>query len=104
MKVEVKRCSGCDARVIWAWSPDDEKLILDAEPNGKGSWVLGAEAVRLGSGEERTLVRASKVEKPSTDQPPLFGEHDGRPRYRSHWKTCPNAGYFKGLKKKAGAR
>lgn len=98
-----KRCQSCDAAVIWAWSPDDERLILDAGPHEKGVYVLEHEGVIGGSGEGHTLTRAVKTDPPSDDQEPLFGGQDDRPRYRSHWKTCPQAGSWSGKKRKAAS-
>lgn len=70
------RCRSCQAEIVWARTSAGRPMPLDAEPNPAGTCTLEHTA------EGALLVRVD----PS---PPL--EVDTRPRYTSHFATCPHA-------------
>jgi hypothetical protein len=73
-------CRGCGADILWAKSARGSAIPLDAEPGPSGTMVLegdGPVAVNVGP-------------------PTLF---DRRPRYVSHFSTCPQAAEFRRRRK-----
>lgn len=75
------RCSSCGATVLWVVTRAGERMPLDPELDRDGDVVIVTS-----NGGEYGLV--SKLQPAS--QLALL-DADERPRYRSHWSTCPNA-------------
>lgn len=67
-------CKKCEAPIVWGTTSAGKAMPLDADPVPDGEWVLVA----------------GKVRRFQTDDERLH-----RPRYRVHWKTCPNADEFR---------
>jgi hypothetical protein len=67
----MSQCKTCGKEIVWAKTITGKSIPLDAEPDPGGNIVLMDWGLAL-------------VVKPS--------EHPGRPRYLSHFVTCPDAG------------
>lgn len=68
------RCRSCGAAILWATTPSNKSMPLDAEPHPEGTiQAVNGEAVTLRF-SELAVARAERV-----------------PLYRSHFGTCPNA-------------
>jgi hypothetical protein len=65
------RCSSCDAEIVWAVTALGKRMPIDVTPTAVGNVVLEIDG---------DVLRA-RVVKTS----------DPRPRYVSHFATCPNA-------------
>ncbi len=64
-------CRSCGATVFWMWTVAYNKLMpVDADPVPDGTLVLTS---------DRRVAVAGDQEEPD------------RPRYRSHFSTCPDA-------------
>lgn len=69
----VSECRSCNAAIIWTTTKKGKKMPIDAEPAGKGPFIL---------------------EPPEEDPIAVFiGEKDPYTgeRFTSHFSTCPNA-------------
>lgn len=78
-------CSSCRAPLIWAVTPNNRRMPLDAEPVATGSIVLR-------NGVAITLNGDMFDE----DAKPLPGEL----RYTSHFSSCPDAAEYRRKKRK----
>lgn len=71
-------CRSCAAEILWAKTVAGKSMPLDAEPHPDGNITLGhiggEECAIVVTGAERAAVQI-----------------EGRPLYRSHFATCPNA-------------
>lgn len=76
---------GCSARIIWALSRKDVRMPIDVEPVPDGNVLLGWDAAGN--------VRATVLTKAMTAR--AFG----RTLYVSHFATCPDAAYFRTVKR-----
>jgi hypothetical protein len=66
------KCRSCGAPIVWALTSSSKRMPLDADPRADGGfWLISGCAVAVGSAQ--------------TETEPL------RPRYVSHFATCPNA-------------
>lgn len=79
MKVPVKRCSSCNARIIWTETVYGRRMPIDAAPVEDGNLRLELRAERNGN----TIIA-------HYDQASLFNS-DAWSRYVSHFATCKNA-------------
>lgn len=68
------RCRSCEAEIIWASTVTGKAMPIDAAPSESGNLVYGNGAVSTASDEDRRLHR---------------------PRYTSHFATCPDAPRFR---------
>lgn len=71
-------CRSCEARILWIETERGKKMPLDAEPVEMGNVVL----IKLTDGREvARYLNPANVE--------IYD--DGRPRFTSHFATCPQA-------------
>lgn len=82
----VKTCESCGAPIVWGWTETGEKLCLDAAPHERGTR-------KLSRGSDGRALALNAGPAPFPTQSALFDEDDARPRYRSHFSSCPNARY-----------
>jgi len=66
-------CRSCGARIVWATTPTGASMPVDAAPAADGDRVLYP-------GPRGWLVLR------------VHESDDGKPRHKSHFATCPNAG------------
>lgn len=78
----MSRCQLCDATVEWKTTPSGLRIPVDPTPNAAGPLRL------LANG----CVQIIPVE---------HRDSETRPRYTSHWMTCPAAAEAKAAKGKA---
>lgn len=79
-------CSSCGARVLWVVTRAGERMPLDPDPFVDGEVLLERHG-------DETYALVSPVPAVNEDQLQLLDDvpRDPRPRYRSHWRTCPHA-------------
>jgi hypothetical protein len=65
-------CRSCGARIVWAVTAAGRRMPLDPDPDAGGTI-----RVHLSEGGDLLAV--------------IGGADDGRPLYRSHFATCPQA-------------
>jgi hypothetical protein len=70
------KCRSCGARILWAETVKGRRIPLDAEPADGGNMVL----------EQRGHHRAPLATVLTGGAAP-----NDKPRYKSHFATCPNA-------------
>lgn len=90
-----KRCDGCGAQIIWAFTENGKAIPLDAAPIDNGGpgvyrFVMQEAAWIDPDGNEKTVLEETTTVVPYQ---PLF---DGNVRrYMNHFATCPNADWFR---------
>jgi hypothetical protein len=78
----VATCGSCGAAIRWAITPAGKRMPIDREPVADGNVEITG---HTGDGTPRVRV----LGKTEIGQPTLEGD---RPRFVSHFATCPNAG------------
>lgn len=73
----VATCRTCNAEIFWALTTSDKLIPIDVEPVATGNIEIEL--------DELDGKNTAVVVDPS--QPSLFG----KPRYNSHFVTCPDA-------------
>lgn len=66
-------CRSCGARIVWARTAADRAMPIDRDPVPDGNLVI---IDRTRDGSPRVATAAPE---------------ETRPKYRSHFSTCPNA-------------
>lgn len=79
-----KRCRSCGAPLAWAKTESGRWMPLDEAPVEDGNIALAREG--------RDVV--------ALNYEPL--SHGGRPRYQSHYVSCPCADQWRGTQRKRG--
>lgn len=75
INVRIERCRACQSQIFFAKTPNDKSVPLDVVPIDTGTYVIDHD-------DPLTLAKF------------VAGEHDGRARYESHFKTCTEPGRF----------
>lgn len=84
-------CEACGAPVIWVANDKTGKVApIDLRPDPAGNILLNWSAGRPMAPPTSYTV----LGKPDAVTPSLF-EDDTRPRYTSHFATCPNADHYR---------
>jgi hypothetical protein len=74
--MKTKPCESCQAPIVWAKTPTGARMPVNPAPDATGNIVLS--------------------DGPKPGDPPLavvthMSQALDRPRYKSHFATCPNA-------------
>jgi hypothetical protein len=70
----VSACRSCGAPILWAVTPGGRRIPLDADPDDAGNIALDTSSLKA--------VAVFVADADGTDT---------RPRYRSHFASCPQA-------------
>jgi hypothetical protein len=76
-----KPCTSCQAIVLWAKTPTGAKMPVNPEPDPTGNIVL-SEGPKPSDWPLATVTHMSQA--------------PDKPRYKSHFATCPNAKQHRG--------
>lgn len=75
MRIPVTRCKGCGAEIFWARTTAGSHMPVDAQPTPDGNVVIFT------------------IQPLTVQMVAVFD--DNRPRFTSHFATCPKAGEFR---------
>lgn len=98
---DTARCSGCRGAIWWGRTPAEKLMPLDPQPCDDGNVVVSeSEAV------VRTLASLIEGDPPVPyglavrvlTKKELEADDPDRPRYRSHFATCPGAARFRRIR------
>lgn len=77
------RCRSCGAQVLWVLTGNGKRMPLDATPSAAGNMFVftpdNPDAALIAESTTSTSARASAARV------------EDRPRFLSHFATCPNA-------------
>lgn len=71
--MKLTTCSTCGAPIFWRRTAAGKRMPIDADPAAGGNIILDADGVTC------------------SVQPGLFAQAEGKPRYQSHFVTCPDS-------------
>lgn len=92
MAFETRPCSTCGAQIVWCVSAAGRPIPMDPEPHEKGNRVIVLEAPDPDNRGHQILRSRA---------PDLLLEA-GRPLYRAHFATCPQADAHRRRRRKRG--
>lgn len=77
-------CASCGAQIIWCETKNGKPIPVDAEPDEAGNLLLTPRP-------NRPTLAEVKHHVPAQASLPIYDSDSLRPRYTSHFTTCPNA-------------
>jgi hypothetical protein len=77
------RCRSCGAEVLWVLTGNGKRMPVDVQPSEKGNlFVFTPPGIHAALVAESTSSMSARAE---------YARKDDRPRFVSHFATCPNA-------------